>query len=115
MAASASFTLLRFARKLTLGDRQRPEDIDDRPEPAEPAGRAVTALEVRAAIALLGPEQRQVIVEMYFRGRSMAEVAEVLGMPVGMVQSSSYNGLHQLRRAITGGDGDLPGEDRLSA
>lgn len=115
MAARANVTLLRFARKLTLGDRQRPEDAADRPEPAGAAGQAVTAQEVRAAMALLGPEQRQVIVEMYFRGRSMGEVAEALGMPVGTVQSRSYSGLHELRRAITGGRGSLHGEDRLSA
>jgi RNA polymerase sigma-70 factor (ECF subfamily) len=115
MAARANVTLLRFARKLTLGDRQRPEGTDDRPDPGEPSGQAVPAREVRAAMALLGPEQRQVIVEMYFRGRSMAEVAEALGMPAGTVQARSYSGLHQLRRAITGGGGGLSGEDRLSA
>jgi RNA polymerase sigma-70 factor (ECF subfamily) len=115
MADRANVTLLRFARKLTIGDRQRPEDTADQPAPAEPAGPAVTAREVRAAMAQLGTEQRQVIVEMYFRGRSMAEVAEVLGMPAEAVRSRSYNGLHQLRRAIAGGGAGLPGERRLSA
>jgi RNA polymerase sigma-70 factor, ECF subfamily len=114
-ATRASATLLRFARKITQSDRQRAEPVDDQPDPAGPAQWKVTVLDVRAAMALLGPEQRQVIVEMYFRGRSMAEVAEFLDMPVGTVKARSYNGLHQLHRAITGGHGDLPGEDRLSA
>ena len=115
MAARANVTLLRFARKLTQSDRQRPEDGPGRPDPAAAAGQAVTARQVRAAMAMLGSEQRQVIVEMYFRGRSVAEVAEVLGVPAGTVQSRGYDGLHELRRALMAGGGSLPGADRLSA
>ena len=147
--------LLRFALKLTLGDRHRAEDIvqetlvrawrhpeivstggtairpwlftvtrhiaidmwrararyeaaeeimDDRyaelPDPAEPIEQAVTALDVRAALAVLSTEHRQVIVEMYLRGRSVADTAKVLGIPVGTVKSRSYYGIRQLRDTI---------------
>ena len=147
--------LLRFALKLTLGDRHRAEDIvqetlvrawrhpevvstggsairpwlftvtrhiaidmwrararyeaaeeimDDRyaelPDPAEPIEQAVTALDVRAALAVLSTEQRQVITEIYLRGRSVSDTAKVLGIPVGTVKSRSYYGIRQLRDTI---------------
>lgn len=147
--------LLRFALKLTLGDRYRAEDIvqetlvrawrhpeivgtggaairpwlftvtrhiaidmwrararyeaaeeimddcfTDLPDPAEPIEQAVTALDVRAALAVLSAEHRQVIVEMYLRGRSVSDTAKVLGIPVGTVKSRSYYGIRQLRDTI---------------
>jgi RNA polymerase sigma-70 factor, ECF subfamily len=146
-------SLLRYALKLTLGDRQRAEDIvqetllrawrhpevvgsgrtpirgwlftvsrniaidmwrarsrseaaeeviDDRhaemADPVEVIDRAVDALDVQAALDRLSPEHRQVITEMYFRGHSVAETAEILGIPMGTVKSRSYYALRALRQ-----------------
>lgn len=146
-------SLLRFALKLTLGDRQRAEDIvqetllrawrhpevvgsgrtpirawlftvtrhvaidlwrsrsraeaaeeviDDShaelPDPDELIERTVDALDVQAALDLLSAGHRQVITEMYFRGHSAAETAEILGIPVGTVKSRSYYALRVLRQ-----------------
>jgi hypothetical protein len=63
--------------------------------------RAVAAQDVRAAVAQLAPEHRQVITEMYFHGHSVAETAEILGIPPGTVNSLSYYAVNQIRRAIT--------------
>jgi RNA polymerase sigma-70 factor, ECF subfamily len=148
-------TLLRFALKLTIGDRQRAEDIvqeamlrawrhpevvgsgqlpirawlftvtrhiaidmwrarsrsvvaeeaiDDShtelPDPAELIEQAVDALDVQAALDLLSPEHREVITEVYFRGHSVAETAEILGIPTGTVKSRSYYALRALRQII---------------
>lgn len=145
--------LLRYALKLTLGDRQRAEDIvqetlvrawrhpevvgsgcaairpwlftvtrniaidmwrartraeaaeeviDDRhaemPDPVQVIDQAVDALDVRSALAQLRPEHRQVITEMYLRGHSVAETAEVLRIPAGTVKSRSYYALRILRQ-----------------
>jgi RNA polymerase sigma-70 factor, ECF subfamily len=147
--------LRRFALKLTLGDRQRAEDIvqetllrawrhpevvgsgrsairswlftvtrhiaidmwrarrsseaaeeviDDRhidlPSPVEVIEQVVDALDVRAALAQLSPEHRGVITEMYFRGHSVTETAEILGIPAGTVKSRSYYALRILRRTV---------------
>jgi RNA polymerase sigma-70 factor, ECF subfamily len=145
--------LLRFALKLTLGDRQRAEDIVqetlvrawrhpevvdgrehairawlftitrhvaidmwrvrsrsevvaddaelDRPDPDEPFERAVTALDVQVALAQLTPEHREVIVEMYFHGRQMAEIAQSLGIPEGTVKSRAYYAIRHLKRLLS--------------
>lgn len=150
--------LMRFALKLTLGDRQRAEDIVqetmlrawrhpevvgggqqairpwlftvtrhvaidmwrsrsrneevmddhqmDRPDPSEPIEQAVTGLDVRAAIAQLTPEHRQVIVEMYYYGRTVAEISEGLGIPAGTVKSRTYYGLRQLKRLLSAASGE---------
>ena len=146
--------LVRFALKLTLGDRQRAEDIvqetllrawrrpevvaagvnairpwlftvtrhvaidmwrarsrveevavdreTDRPDPAEPIEQAILAMDVRAALARLTPEHREVIVDMYFHGRSVAEISQSLSIPAGTVKSRAYYGLRELRRVLLG-------------
>jgi RNA polymerase sigma-70 factor, ECF subfamily len=41
-----------------------------------------------------------VIVEVYYRGRSVAEAAAVLGVPRGTVQSRTFYALRALRVAL---------------
>jgi RNA polymerase sigma-70 factor (ECF subfamily) len=145
--------LLRFALKLTCGDRQRAEDIvqetmvrawhhpevvgggdgairgwlftvarhvaidmwrarcradetiddwhTDRPDPVERIEQAVTALEVRAAIAQLTPQHRDVVVAMYFYAQSTSEIAQSLRIPVGTVKSRAHYGLLRLRELLS--------------
>ncbi len=149
--------LMRFALKLTLGDKYRAEDIvqetllrawrhpevvdghaesirpwlftvarnvaidlwrtqsrhddmleerqTDRPNPVEDIDLAITAMDVRAAIARLRPEHRPVIVEVYYLGRSVAEVAKLLNIPEGTVKSRTYYGLRHLKRLLTEASG----------
>jgi RNA polymerase sigma-70 factor (ECF subfamily) len=151
--------LMRFALKLTLGDRHRAEDIvqeallrawrhpevvdgreqvirawlftvtrrvaidmwrsrsrteevmdgeqADVPDPAQSIEQTATALDVRAAIAKLTPEHRQVIVEMYYLGRPVAEIARSLRVPEGTVKSRAYYGLRQLRRLLSPVSGEM--------
>jgi RNA polymerase sigma-70 factor (ECF subfamily) len=145
--------LLRFALKLTLGDRGRAEDIVqetlvrawrhpevvngrehairswlftitrhvaidmwrvrsraeeviedealDRADPAESIEQAVTAMDVQSALAQLTPEHRQIIVEMYFHGRQVAEIAQSLGIPAGTVKSRAYYAIRHLKRVLS--------------
>lgn len=71
------------------------------PDPAEPIEQAVAALDIRAVLAKLSPGHRQVIIELYYRGHSVAETAEILGIPQGTVKSRSCYGLRRLRDALT--------------
>jgi len=55
---------------------------------------------VADALATLSPDHRAVIVETYFRGRSVADAASVLGIPPGTVKSRTFYGLRALRLAL---------------
>jgi RNA polymerase sigma-70 factor (ECF subfamily) len=55
---------------------------------------------IRSAIAILPGPQRQVLAEMYCRGRSMAETARRLPIPPGSVRSDTFCGLRTLRRTL---------------
>lgn len=73
-----------------------------RPDPVEPAGQDITALDMRAVLARLSPEHRAVITEMYVNKHTAVETADILGISVGTVKSRSYYALHALREAAAG-------------
>jgi RNA polymerase sigma-70 factor, ECF subfamily len=56
---------------------------------------------VAAAVGSLHPEYRQVLVEGYFRGRTVSETARALRLPVPVVKSRIYGALRQLRTILT--------------
>jgi len=84
--------------------RSRPEVVGTAALESRQVGdgidRAVDAWEVSAAFAALSPEHRGVLVETYYRGRSVAEAAAVLGIPAGTVKSRTYYALRALRLAL---------------
>jgi RNA polymerase sigma-70 factor (ECF subfamily) len=59
---------------------------------------------IRAAIAALPGPQRQVLTEIYYRDRSVAETARVLQIPPGTVRSRTFYGLRALRRVLAAHD-----------
>jgi RNA polymerase sigma-70 factor (ECF subfamily) len=77
------------------------ENLTDSPNPVDLIDQAVTAMDVRAALAQLTPEHRQVIVQMYYLGRSIAEIATELGIPEGTVKSRTYYALRQLKQLLS--------------
>jgi RNA polymerase sigma-70 factor, ECF subfamily len=55
---------------------------------------------VLTALRRLSIEHRQVLVECYLRGRSVAHAAENLGLPPTVVKSRAHYALHALRLAV---------------
>ena len=55
---------------------------------------------VVAALKTLSPEHRDVILECYFRGSSVAEASDALGVPPGTVKSRTHYALRALRTAM---------------
>ncbi|MGW1507260.1 sigma-70 family RNA polymerase sigma factor [Streptomyces mirabilis] len=55
---------------------------------------------VADAVRSLSPDHRAILLETYYRGRTMAEAARVLGIPLGTVKSRTYYALHALRLAL---------------
>lgn len=101
--------LLTVARRIAIdaarARRARPAQADDTdvidlPAQADPIDRMLTAHTVRGALARLSREQRQVIVELYYRGRTVNEAAKIIGIPEGTVKSRAYHALRGLRVAL---------------
>ena len=70
----------------------------------ERADASIDEVGVRAAIAALPVPQRQVLAEVYYRDRSVAEAARILQIPPGTVKSRTFDGLRALRRALAAHD-----------
>ncbi|MFD5764025.1 sigma-70 family RNA polymerase sigma factor, partial [Streptomyces sp. NPDC127044] len=49
--------------------------------------RALQSWAVADAVRTLTPDQRAILLETYYRGRTMTEAARVLGIPLGTVKS----------------------------
>jgi RNA polymerase sigma-70 factor (ECF subfamily) len=76
---------------------------NDLPEPRQPideADRAVEAWLVAEALSRLSAAHREVIVECFYRGRSVADAAAHLGVPPGTVKSRIHYALRSLRLAL---------------
>ncbi len=67
---------------------------------ADELDRAVQQWQVADALASLSAQHRAVLLETYYRGRSIAEASATLGIPAGTVKSRSYYALRALRLAL---------------
>ncbi|HEV2780584.1 MAG TPA: sigma-70 family RNA polymerase sigma factor [Actinophytocola sp.] len=100
--------LLTVARNIVT-DRARARAARP-PEVAEPvdvpsverdhAEQVVNSMAVLGGLDRLSAEHREVLVEMYYRGRTVAETAKALGIPPGTVKSRSYHALRALRAVL---------------
>lgn len=99
--------LLRVARNLAIDSyrstRARPPEVSaeaaatDRFAVSDRTDGMLTSMVVREALDALRPQQREAIVEVYYRGRTVVEAAAALGVPVGTVKSRVFYGLLALR------------------
>lgn len=96
-------TWRQLRREVLLAPADLPERESAGPSPmqrredAEVLVRALRGLPVR---------RRRIVVLRYLEGLSEREVADLLGLPVGTVKSSSARGLTELRVALGGGQED---------
>lgn len=74
-------------------------DVPDTASEGE-LGRDVETSFVRDALRALSDAHRSVVVETYFRGRTVAEAATTLGIPEGTVKSRLHHALRHLRREL---------------
>lgn len=68
--------------------------------------------QVRAALALLPPRQRAVMVLRYFEDLSEAEIAQTLGVARGTVKSQASDAIRTLRRLVPAVDAPSREEGR---
>ncbi len=62
----------------------------------------VTADAIRDALRSLNPEHRTVLIELYYRGRSIADIAAELNVPAGTIKSRSYYAKQAFRALLSG-------------
>jgi RNA polymerase sigma-70 factor (ECF subfamily) len=104
--------LITVARRLAVdayrARRARPQETQLDDDLALAGGQGVDAsideVGVREAVAALPGPQRQVLTEIYYRDRSVAETARILRIPPGTVQSRTFYGLRALRRVLAAHD-----------
>ncbi|WP_405906037.1 MULTISPECIES: sigma-70 family RNA polymerase sigma factor [unclassified Streptomyces] len=63
----------------------------------DPYDQLLARIELREALDRLTPEHREVIIEVYFLGRTCADVADELGIPASSARSRLYHGIRALR------------------
>jgi len=68
------------------------------------AEQVVNSMAVLGAMDKLSAEHREVLVEMYYRGRTVTETAQVLRIPPGTVKSRSYHAMRALRAVLAPGE-----------
>jgi RNA polymerase sigma-70 factor, ECF subfamily len=81
-------------------DKEQPmEDVvlpSREPEPEQAAERAEMEESVRRAIRELSPAQRAVVSLRYIEGLDLAEVAEIMGSPLGTIKSRIHHALKSM-------------------
>jgi RNA polymerase sigma-70 factor, ECF subfamily len=101
--------LFTVARRITIDHvraaQARPGELYDERLDAHPSNessieRLLDDQEVRAAVTSLPERLRRVLIEIYFRERSVAEAAEILDVPPGTVKSRTFYALRALREAL---------------
>ena len=106
-ASSLRSWLFSVAHNLAIDEHRaraaRHEEPEIEPADVPVAGqldRALEASQITESLRSLSRDHREALVETYFRGRSVAEAAVVLGVPTGTVKSRTYYGLRALRAAL---------------
>ena len=102
--------LLTVARNLVT-DRARakaarPAEVaevaDHPPVHVDHSEAVVNTVVVLDALEQMSADHREVLVELYYKGRSVAEAASALGVPPGTVKSRSFYALRALRAVMSG-------------
>lgn len=76
------------------------QDIPASPEPFDTVSAKAASTQVRAALDGLPEEQRNVIALAYYKFKTMREIAEQTGAPLGTVKRRAQLGLQRLARVL---------------
>jgi RNA polymerase sigma-70 factor (ECF subfamily) len=97
----------RRLRHEALPATEEDEDVlpseNDRDDPAFATVLSEERAAVRAALAVLPPEQKLTIQLAYFAGMTQQEIANALGQPLGTVKTRMRLGMQKMRNALERG------------
>ncbi|MFD7712941.1 sigma-70 family RNA polymerase sigma factor [Streptomyces sp. NPDC059785] len=88
------------ARPLEVGESETVVAVED-----DHADNVVDSIVLMDALARLKADHRDVLMEVYYHGRTAAEAAVRLGIPEGTVKSRAHHGLKALRKVYAGKPG----------
>ncbi|MEV4760071.1 sigma-70 family RNA polymerase sigma factor [Micromonospora sp. NPDC049559] len=100
--------LVTVARRIAIDDHRseqaRPAETYDRDlesfSQADETDRVLRLMTVTDALRTLSQPHREILVSTYFRGRTVPEAAQELGLPLGTAKSRVYYALRALRAAL---------------
>ena len=101
--------LVTVARRIAIDDHRsasaRPTETYDRelesfPSTSDDTDRVLQSMTVSDALRELSQSHREILIETYFRGRTVPEAAEKLNLPLGTAKSRVYYALRALRTAL---------------
>ncbi|WSN12835.1 sigma-70 family RNA polymerase sigma factor [Micromonospora sp. NBC_01699] len=100
--------LVTVARRIVIDEHRsgqaRPAETYDRDletfSEADETERVLRLMTVTDALRTLSDSHREILVATYFRGRTVPEAAEELGLPLGTAKSRVYYALRALRTAL---------------
>ncbi|GIF05946.1 sigma-70 family RNA polymerase sigma factor [Actinoplanes siamensis] len=101
--------LVTVARRIAIDEHRsanaRPAETYDRelesfPTTSDETDRVLQSMTVSDALRQLSHSHREILIETYFRGRTVPEAAEVLNLPLGTAKSRVYYALRALRTAL---------------
>jgi RNA polymerase sigma-70 factor (ECF subfamily) len=106
-ARSRAIDRLRFeSRKKRSGDGDPQPLAEVAPDPGDVHELHEQEKSLRAALAMLTPDERLAIETTFFAGLTHAEAAARLNQPLGTVKTRIRSGLHKLRRVLNAGGGE---------
>ena len=100
--------VVRFAVQEARGGRQPSREVyalpEHEPNPGDATADVATRDQLERGFRRLTPEQRAVIVLHFHAGLSLAEIADVIGIPLGTVGSRLHYAKRALRAALEADD-----------
>lgn len=90
------------SRERENGSEEEFENAPQDGDPMEGMERARRMERIRKAMESISPDQRRVLEEAYFEGRSQSEVAEKLRLPLGTVKTRMRDGMRNLQNMLRG-------------
>lgn len=100
-ARSRAIDRLRFDNRKKRSDPGAAEpEAEAAPDPRDLLELREQGDALRAALAVLTPDERQAIETTFFGGLTHAEAAERLKQPLGTIKTRIRSGLHKLRQAL---------------
>lgn len=88
------------ARRAKARPREVREPLTEPSAHNDPADKLIESIPLYEAVRSLSEPHRAVVIEVYFRGRTIAETAQTLGAPEGTIKSRLFAALRSLRNEL---------------